>query len=324
MHLADIGERCPALICPDRVQVDHLRGRLRSRGWSARPQLLRDGCGVRLAVGRWRELDIRRNRLVTFGWPVILPTRDGLTVRRGGGAVGGRGFGRVRLVRSGLASIGHLVLLSGDACDRRQLRRWVAEAGEIEVRRHADRRFDPVGEAQLDRLVCGEPGLRGHQRLDLGVAGAGLVPVGGDHRGRHLVQRVRRRAHVGGRARGQPGGFVQHEHRVLGHHDLVARHRDHARDRSGDAVNPDRDPGLVALQRVVDRDAIEHRAARAVDPHRQLGDRAEPLQLVEEGLGRDAEGADLVVDHDLGRAPRLGAELVPALQATFSSVVVVW
>src|ERR687898_3142878 len=42
---------------------------------------------------------------------------------------------------------------------------------------------------------------------------------------------------------------------------------------------------------IVEGDAIEHRAARAVDPDRQLGDRSERLQLVEERFGGDAEGA---------------------------------
>jgi hypothetical protein len=75
----------------------------------------------------------------------------------------------------------------------------------------------------------------------------------------------------------------------------------------------------VALERVVDRDTVEHGAARAVDPHRQLGDRPERLQLVEERLGRDAKGTDLVVDDDLGTSG-LGTELVPAFHAACSSL----
>jgi hypothetical protein len=49
----------------------------------------------------------------------------------------------------------------------------------------------------------------------------------------------------------------------------------------------------------------------------EIGSRQERLQLVEEGLGRDAEGADLVVDRDLG-AMSLRPELEPALHAAFS------
>jgi hypothetical protein len=37
--------------------------------------------------------------------------------------------------------------------DRRELRRRVAEAGEVEVRGHADRLFDLVGEPEVHRLL---------------------------------------------------------------------------------------------------------------------------------------------------------------------------
>jgi hypothetical protein len=77
----------------------------------------------------------------------------------------------------------------------------------------------------------------------------------------------------------------------------------------------------VALERVVDGDPVEHGAARTVDPDRELGDGPESLKLVEERLSGDAEGADLVVDHDLG-ALHLGAEVVPTLQAAFSSLCI--
>jgi hypothetical protein len=73
----------------------------------------------------------------------------------------------------------------------------------------------------------------------------------------------------------------------------------------------------MPLQGVVDGNAVEHRAARAVDAQREIGSRRQRLQLVEEGLGRNAEGADLVVDRDLGTMS-LRPELEPALHAAFS------
>jgi hypothetical protein len=137
--------------------------------------------------------------------------------------------------------------------------------------------------------------------------------------GLHPIERLGRGAHVGCGTCDEPRGVVQHQHGVSGHDDLVARHGDHAGDRGGDAVDPHGDHGIVVLKRVVDGDAVEHGTARAVDPNRQLGDRTERLELVEECLGRNAEGTDLVVDHDLG-ALRLGAKIEPALQAAFSSL----
>jgi hypothetical protein len=71
---------------------------------------------------------------------------------------------------------------------------------------------------------------------------------------------------------------VDHQEGVLGHDDLVARHRDVGGGRGGDAVDPDGDGALVPLQRVVDRDRVEDGPTGAVQPQidgRALGQRAE-------------------------------------------------
>jgi hypothetical protein len=57
-------------------------------------------------------------------------------------------FTVVELARAGPVRIGHRILLRMGAEERRELRRGVAEAGEVEVRGHADKLLDPVGEAE--------------------------------------------------------------------------------------------------------------------------------------------------------------------------------
>ena len=71
-----------------------------------------------------------------------------------------------------------------------------------------------------------------------------------------------------------------------------------------------RDRAGVALQRVVDRHRVEHRAAGAVQPQRQRAVVGQRAELGEEALRRDAVGADLVIDRDF-RARVAGADRIP-------------
>jgi hypothetical protein len=188
--------------------------------------------------------------------------------------------------------IGLLVLGDGGC---RELRRQVLKSGKVEVRRHSDRLLDAVGKAEVDRFFGGEPGLVLHHRLDLGIVAAGFVTIRADHAGLHLVEGIGHPAHVCGRSHDQTRGIVQHQHGVGRHDHLVAGHGDHRGDRRRDAVDQHRDPAIVALERVVDGDAVEHRAARAVDAQGEIGGGRQRLQLVEKSLGRNPEGADLLI-----------------------------
>jgi hypothetical protein len=59
-----VGERCPALVGPGRVRIDHLRGRLRECGRGDWRRLLCDRCCNRIVVARLWGLGSGR------GWPL--------------------------------------------------------------------------------------------------------------------------------------------------------------------------------------------------------------------------------------------------------------
>jgi len=104
-------------------------------------------------------------------------------------------------------------------------------------------------------------------------------------------------AHVGRVTECARSGVVNHHQCVWRHGDLIARESNHRCHACRYAVDVDVDAALVRLQRVVDRQAVEHRATRRVDV--QIDRLAlVVLQRVDELLSGDAPRADLVVDVD--------------------------
>ncbi len=103
---------------------------------------------------------------------------------------------------------------------------------------------------------------------------------------------------------------MDHQESVFWHDDHVARHGDVARSRGGNTIDPDGDVACMALQRVVNRDRVKHRAARAVEAQingRIIGQRA---QFCQKALRCDAVSADFVIDQHF-RARGTSADRVP-------------
>ena len=124
----------------------------------------------------------------------------------------------------------------------------------------------------------------------------------GVHAGNRFVvpnQQVTHFLEVIGGAHHHAARFVDHHLGVLRRPDLVTRHRDERRRGRGHAIDSRDDLRRMPLERVHDRDPVEHNAARAVDADDDLVG-FERVQLVREIACRHTpERVDLVVDQDL-------------------------
>ena len=89
---------------------------------------------------------------------------------------------------------------------------------------------------------------------------------------------------------------MDHQEGILGHDDLVAGHGNITCRRGRDAIDPDSDLARMALQRVVDCHRIKDRAAGAVEAQIDGGIVRQRAQFCQKALGRDAIGADFVID----------------------------
>ncbi len=146
---------------------------------------------------------------------------------------------------------------------------------------------DGIGKAVFDSLCCRHERLGIHQLLDVGAlhAGAGLINVG--ERGIELVEQGGSLAHVVAIADDHAPGIVHHHERTEPHADFVTGHGDDGSCRCRPAQNLDRDLGRMAAQQVVNGDALEHVAARRIDPDSD-GLIADRTQRRRDAVGGDA------------------------------------
>jgi len=183
------------------------------------------------------------------------------------------------------------------------------EAAEVEAARQrgGDGNFlaHGVGKAGCDGFVGAVPVVGAFEQGGEHFRGAeaGLGGVASGQRGGVAVEHVGLIAQLGGVAHGDAPRRVDHHLRVGGHGDAVTGHCDVAGATDGDAVHMHGHRGRVALERVVDGQAVHHAAAEAVDAQ---GDRVsiERGDVAHEGGGDHVAFvpgvADVAVNEDFG------------------------
>ena len=145
----------------------------------------------------------------------------------------------------------------------------------------------------------------GQQRQHLVYRFAGFVGVAGGHGTGPHVEHVGVLAQLGAVAGDIAPRRVDHQRGVFRHFHRIAGHGDQAGDAGGDAVDAGGDMRRMALDGVVDGDAVGNRTAVAIDAqgdgvHIQCGDVAHEIRSRHRFA--PPRFADVAVDKQLGAA----------------------
>ena len=167
----------------------------------------------------------------------------------------------------------------------------------------------------LKAFLSGHPRfLTQHQGKFVGGF-TGFFGIGRDQHGLDLVQQVGIVAHVVGVAAGDPPGFVDHHHGIFRHDDGVPHHRNHRRHRGGKAVDIHGFAGRMAVEQVVNGNAVKDVAARGMDVQVDMVEVAQRFHAAGKLAGRHAPVTNLVVNINIGGLVTAGLHAEPAFIA---------